>query len=115
MLVTITGISVEELISDVLLLTEGDTVLKPMLTLSSRVWVESCSAPSWFWVLPLWLAVKDSVELLWLGSDETLVAPSAGGVIGGVEEANALYCSVLGTVILRGGVEFEGSSAVEEC
>lgn len=58
-----TGVSVRELSrSVVLLLTVGGAVVRAKLTLSSLVWDEILSVPSWFRVLKLKAPVEDSVE-----------------------------------------------------
>lgn len=114
------GMSVEWLVSDVLLLTVAETVVRPKLTFSSLVWDESPVVPFWFWVLELWPEVEDSGEVPILEFNswfvrEMSVAPPAGEVTEGVEETDTSDCLVLGSVTLRGGVESEGSSDVEAC
>lgn len=64
------------------------------------------------------LVETDSVEVPTLEPDpcsvpEMFVRPSVGEVTGGVKETDTSDWSVLGSVILRGGVESEVSSDVE--
>lgn len=120
--VTDTGVTVRESSnSDVLLLTVGDAVVRPKPTVCSLVWGEPPSVPPWFWVLELWAPVEDSVEVPTLEIDprsvpEVFVGPSAGEVMGGVEEKmDTSDCSVVGSVTLTCGVESEVSSDVEVC
>ncbi len=64
--------------------------------------------------------MDDSVEVPTLEPDpwsvpEMFAGPSAGEVMGGVEETDTSDWSVLGSVTLRGGVESEVSCDVEVC
>ncbi len=120
-LVTSTGVSVRESSSsDVILLTVGGPVVRRQPRLCSLVWDEMPSVPSWFGVLELWTPVDDSVGVPTLEPDpcsvpEMFVGPSAGEVMGGVEDTDTSDWSVLSSVTLRGGVESEVSCDVVVC